>query len=85
MNGLTKTAAYAIERGVTWPSMPRIVATLRFVAFFWEFEAVRCFFLAAPFSSASTKASEDEGDVKTFEKVFPSALLIAEQLRSCGQ
>ena len=49
--------------------MPRMLETLLFVAFLREFEAVRCFFLVAPFSSSSTKDSEDEGDIKILEYV----------------
>ena len=74
VNRLTKTAAYAIERGVTRPSMPRMLATFFFVAFFWESEALRGFFLVAPFSSTSTKDSEDEGDIKMLENVCASLL-----------
>ncbi len=68
-NGRTSTAAYAIERGVTRPSMPRILATFPFVAFFREFEVSRGFFLAAPFSSWSMNDSEDDGDIKILEYV----------------
>lgn len=55
--------------------MLRRVATFFCVAFFWESEATRCFFLAAPFSSASTKDSEEEGDIKMLENVWESVLV----------
>ena len=54
--------------------MPRMLATLLFVAFFREFEVRRGFFLAAPFSSLSTNASEDDGDIKMLENVCASLL-----------
>ena len=71
MDGLrhTITAAYAIERGVTRPSILMRFATLCFVAFFRDFEVRHCFFLVAPLSSASTKYSEDEGDMKILANV----------------
>ena len=52
-----------------------MLATFFFVAFFWESEEVLGFFLAAPFSSTSTKDSEDEGDIKTQENVWVSSLV----------
>lgn len=55
--------------------MPMMVETLDFVTFFWESEAMRRFFLAAPFSSASTKSSEDEGDMKILANVWAVVLV----------
>lgn len=79
MDGHTITAAYAIERGVTRPSMLISLATLRFVAFFRDFEVRHCFFLAEPLSSASTKYSEDEGDINILANVW-AGVLVRERL-----
>lgn len=75
MNEHTRTAAYAIERGVTWPSMPMMLALFFFVAFFRESEEECFFFRVAPFSSSSMKDSDDEGDIKILEYVWAGTLV----------
>ncbi len=64
--------------------MPRIFATLHLVAFLCEF-VVRCCFLAAPFSSSSSKDSDDDGEIKMLEyvcRVAHSNILVCEEYKN---
>lgn len=58
-----------MERGVTRPSIPSMLATLLLVAFFCELGLLHCFFRVEPWLSSSSNDSEDEGDMKIAEYV----------------
>ena len=64
----TVVAAYAIDLGVTFPSIRNKVATLLFVAFLWP--SVFCFLRKGPSSDSASKDSHDVGDVKIAQYVL---------------